>query len=245
MNGTANNELGLGHVLRQAHDSGIPKGIQPMRSSTTVLPAGVAGDVVVASTSHGGRRPAYLSRDDDQTSSPRRDLSRANSPTAERHVPRRARPTSAAPLPSAVSALLRDARRIHTRAVMAPQPHERYAAAHLAALRASAAVLAARAQPAPGNRPRLRTAWDLLTRVAPELSEWALFFAAGAPKRAAADAGLRRAVTAREADDLVRDVETFLGLVGDLLGVPVARGTTGAPPGQATLPANDEHQVSA
>lgn len=72
-------------------------------------------------------------------------------------------------------------------------------------------------------------------RVAPELAEWALFFAAGAPKRAAADAGLTRAVTTREADDLLRDVETFLGLVADLLGVATPA-VSGAPPGQDALP---------
>ena len=55
---------------------------------------------------------------------------------------------------------------------------------------------------------RPRNAWVLLTEVAPELAEWAAFFAAGARKRAAAEAGIESAVTARDADDLVRDVET-------------------------------------
>ncbi|HEY9339189.1 MAG TPA: SAV_6107 family HEPN domain-containing protein, partial [Kribbella sp.] len=35
------------------------------------------------------------------------------------------------------------------------------------------------------------------------------FFAAGAAQRAAAEAGLERAVSTREADDLIRAVETF------------------------------------
>jgi hypothetical protein len=56
--------------------------------------------------------------------------------------------------------------------------------------------------------------------VAPELTEWAQFFAAGAGKRAAAEAGLSRSVTGREADDLLRDVETFLALVETTLGFP-------------------------
>src|SRR5215510_13711343 len=80
----------------------------------------------------------------------------------------------------------------------------RFAAAHLAALRAAAAVLAARARPEPRRRNRLTSVWALLATVAPELSEWAAYFAAGASKRAAAEAGIPRAVTAREADDLVR-----------------------------------------
>jgi hypothetical protein len=60
----------------------------------------------------------------------------------------------------------------------------------------------------------------LLTRVAPELTEWAAFFAAGATKRQAAEAGLTRAVSVREADDLLRDAECFLRVVEQLLGVP-------------------------
>jgi hypothetical protein len=95
----------------------------------------------------------------------------------------------------------------------------RYARAHLAALRAAAAVLAARARPR-GSRARLRSAWVLLAEVAPEMAEWAQFFAAGAGKRAAAEAGLRGVVTEREADDLVRDAEAFLARVARMLGVP-------------------------
>jgi hypothetical protein len=99
---------------------------------------------------------------------------------------------------------------------------ERYASAHLAALRCAAAVLAARARPElPGSRRirRSRNAWVLLTDVAPELAEWAAFFAAGASKRAAAEAGLDGSVTAREADDLLRDTEIFLALVETTIGV--------------------------
>ncbi len=95
----------------------------------------------------------------------------------------------------------------------------RYARAHLAALRAAAAVLAARARPRSRRSGRVRSAWVLLAEVAPELVEWAAFFAAGAGKRAAAEAGLRGVVTEREADDLVREVETFLALVARVLGV--------------------------
>jgi hypothetical protein len=95
----------------------------------------------------------------------------------------------------------------------------RYATAHLAALRAAAAVLSARARPAPGRRSRLTSVWSLLVLVAPELSEWASFFAAGASKRAAAEAGIPRVVTAREADDLIRSAEQFIGIVEVALGL--------------------------
>jgi hypothetical protein len=96
-------------------------------------------------------------------------------------------------------------------------PAERYAAAHRGALHTTAAVLAVRTRPAASKRPR--SAWALLPQVAPELTEWAAFFAAGAGKRAAAEAGLTRAVSAREADDLLRDTQTFLALVETTLGL--------------------------
>ena len=64
-----------------------------------------------------------------------------------------------------------------------------------------------------------RSAWVLLSEVAPELGEWAAFFASGAGKRAAAEAGLPRAVSHREADDLLRDAETFIALVETTLGM--------------------------
>ena len=104
-------------------------------------------------------------------------------------------------------------------AISAPEVPTRYASAHVAALRAAAALLAARAQPAPTRRRPQKNAWVLLTEVAPELAEWARFFAAGAGKRAAAEAGSTRAVTEREADDLVRDADRFLAVVEQALGL--------------------------
>ena len=110
-------------------------------------------------------------------------------------------------------------------------PGQRNALSHLAALRAAAAVLSCRARPtgpagATGSagatgpvgatgakRGRPRSAWVLLCSVAPELTEWAEFFAAGARKRAAAEAGLTGVVTPREADDLLRDAQAFLSVV--------------------------------
>ncbi|RIQ19524.1 SAV_6107 family HEPN domain-containing protein, partial [Jiangella rhizosphaerae] len=88
------------------------------------------------------------------------------------------------------------------------------------------AVLAAKARPAEAGRGRgrrgngPRNVWELLPGVAPELAEWAAFFGANAGKRAAAQAGLPGAVTPREADDLLREADTFLGLVCVMLGLP-------------------------
>ena len=95
---------------------------------------------------------------------------------------------------------------------------ERYAAAHLAALRTAAAVLAVRTRPAapPGGR---APCGRCCRRWRPSSPSGPAFFAAGAAKRAAAEAGLTRAVTAREADDLLRDAQTFLALVETTLGL--------------------------
>jgi SAV_6107-like HEPN len=123
---------------------------------------------------------------------------------------------------SSASHLLAMARHGLHEAATSSRPAERYASAHLAALRCAAAVLAARARPDVSSSRRSRrprNAWSLLTEVAPELAEWATFFAAGASKRAAAEAGIEGAVTAREADDILRDAETFLALAETTIGL--------------------------
>jgi len=91
-------------------------------------------------------------------------------------------------------------------------PLLRYPAAYLAALRGAAAVLAVHARPSP-RRGSARNVWALLAEVAPELSEWTLFFASCSATRSAAEAGIARLVGRREADDLLRAAEQFLGLV--------------------------------
>jgi len=117
-------------------------------------------------------------------------------------------------------ALLESARHGLVSAADESSPGGRYVAAHLAALRAAAAIVAARPAPGTGHRRRgPSSVWELLPRVEPALAEWAAFFAAGARKRAAAEAGLPKAVTAHEADDLLRDAETFLSLAEEALGV--------------------------
>lgn len=121
-------------------------------------------------------------------------------------------------LPAAAGQLLEQARRGLAEAAGSTDPRQRYATAHLAALRAAAAVLAARTRPEAAGRRRPRSAWVLLAQVAPALGEWAPFFAAGAAKRAAAEAGLSHAVTERESDDLVRDAGAFLAVVESSLG---------------------------
>jgi len=121
-------------------------------------------------------------------------------------------------LPATTHSYLARAAESLSEAMAATEVPARYACAHVAALRAAAALLAARAHPAPRRRPQ-KNAWVLLTEVAPELAEWARFFAAGAGKRAAAEAGSSRAVSEREADDLVRDADRFLAVVEQCLGL--------------------------
>lgn len=122
-------------------------------------------------------------------------------------------------IPRSADDLLRSARRSLTEASIATTAGERYAAAHLAALRAAAAVLAARGRPSSSRRSRVLSVWVVLPQVTPELGEWATFFAAGARKRSAAEAGLD-VVSHREADDLVRDADTFLARVCEVIGLP-------------------------
>lgn len=122
-------------------------------------------------------------------------------------------------LPATTHNYLQRAAESLSEAVASRDVATRYACAHVAALRAAAALLAARARPAPARRRNQKNAWVLLAEVAPEMAEWATFFAAGAGKRAAAEAGSVRAATAREADDLVRDADRFLALVEQALGL--------------------------
>ena len=126
--------------------------------------------------------------------------------------------------PAAAGSASRDLSRARTALAEAREADDhliRYSSAHVAALRVAAAVLAVRARPVrSGPRRRVqRNAWVLLSEVAPEFGEWASFFAAGATQRAAAEAGLERAVTIREADDLIRATETFYELVESSLNI--------------------------
>ena len=140
-------------------------------------------------------------------------------------------------LPATTHSYLARAAESLSEAIAAGDVPTRYACAHVAALRAAAALLAARAHPAPTRGRRQKNAWVLLAEVAPELAEWATFFAAGAAKRAAAEAGSTRAVSEREADDLLRDADRFLGVVEQCLGL--------APhlPQQGRLPSRVPSQV--
>ena len=122
------------------------------------------------------------------------------------------------PVPPSARALLESARQGLAAAECETSASGRYVAAHLAALRAAAALVAARPSPGTGRR-KPQSVWELLPRVEPALGEWAAFFAAGAGRRAAAEAGLPQAVSSPEADELLRDAGIFVSLAEDALGV--------------------------
>lgn len=102
---------------------------------------------------------------------------------------------------------LRAARGALTAAELAETPAERYLHAQLAALRVAAVILAARARVRSRGGPR--DVWRVVSDVAPEFAEWAGYFAATRGKREAVAAGAVALVSHREADDLLRDAQTF------------------------------------
>jgi len=102
-----------------------------------------------------------------------------------------------APLPDAVLDLLARSEAELVASTVASDPAETFLHAHLAALRAGAALVQARGRPGP--RSRARTVWDMVTRVAPELADFAAYFAGNAATRSAVEAGRAEVDPARAA----------------------------------------------
>jgi len=105
-------------------------------------------------------------------------------------------------------------------AYQAATPAERYVAAHIAALRAGAALLATRARPSRSSR--IRSVWQMVPTIAPELGEWCAYFDVIGRRRVFVEIG-REPVSQRQADDLVRDAEAFLEQIAGILevGLPI------------------------
>lgn len=120
------------------------------------------------------------------------------------------------PAAPAAVALLKEARHGLAEAEQAADPIAKFITSYLAALRAGAAVLAARGRPHRG-RSRPASVWVLLEAAAPELSEWAAFFAAHSAARAAAQAGVTRRITAASADELCRHTAQFVAIADDVV----------------------------
>ncbi len=119
--------------------------------------------------------------------------------------------SSRPPVAPAAIALLTQASRGLADAERYAEPVERFTESYSAALRAAAAVLAARGRPHRG-RTRPTSVWTLLESAAPELAEWAVFFAAHSGLQAAAQAGITHRISARAADDLLRQAGQFVEL---------------------------------
>lgn len=96
---------------------------------------------------------------------------------------------------------------------------ERFRYAQYAALRAAAAMLAG--QPDSPRRGGPRSVWATLRSSVPELNEWADFFETTGRRVHLVDRGTVH-ITRREADDHIREAETFLGLALARLGLPIA-----------------------
>jgi len=94
------------------------------------------------------------------------------------------------------------------------EPQESFLHAHMAALRAAAAVLELQVVPG-GRRRRVRSAWEQLAEAGPQWQEWADYFAQGAPVRAAIESGRTTTLSAAEADELVAAATDFLDVVRD------------------------------
>ncbi|WP_168581328.1 SAV_6107 family HEPN domain-containing protein [Gephyromycinifex aptenodytis] len=112
--------------------------------------------------------------------------------------------------------LLDRARATLLQACWAQTTTDRYCAAHLAALRAAAALISARMN----RRAPLGHAWSHLATLAPEFSEWADYFSLAGERRLQFESGAGTALQ-READDLLRAAETFHGLILAALGLPL------------------------
>lgn len=126
-----------------------------------------------------------------------------------------AREVGSAPVPARVRQLLVRADAELVAAQFSAEPWEQFSHAHLAAVRAAAAVVAA--QGAPTGRFAPRTVWGQLGAVAPSLSRWAAVFADAAPLRAAVEAGRFDRVTAARAEQALVEAEDFVDVVRDLL----------------------------
>ena len=115
--------------------------------------------------------------------------------------------------PTAVSALARSDAEL-VAAQLAGSPDEQFLHAHLAALRAGAAVLEVTGRPV--RRPQPRTVWEMVSLVEPSLAERCAFFAAGAALRAAVESGrgevepARAEITLAAAEDFADAVRAVI-----------------------------------
>lgn len=121
------------------------------------------------------------------------------------------------PVPASALDLLRRSDAELVAAQLATSPEERFVHAHLAALRAGAALLEVTGRPR--RRPAPRTVWEMVAAVAPTLEHWTSYFAAGAAARAAIEVGRDAGMDDARADRTVAAAEDFQDAVRGHLAV--------------------------
>jgi len=139
-------------------------------------------------------------------------------------------PTTQPPVPDSALDLLARSDAELVAATLASAPDETLLHAHLAALRAGAALVQVRGRP--GGRPAPRTVWDMVAVLAPELAAWAAFFADNAGTRSAVEAGRGDLVDGRRAERALAAAEDFQTAVRAVIGAGVQ------PQGQLALRAS-------
>lgn len=90
-------------------------------------------------------------------------------------------------------------------------PSDRFIASYLSALRAGAAILVAKGRPH-RRAAKPQSTWTLLASAAPEVAQWAEYFAARSTLHAAAQSGLTRRVGAVATEELRHRAEEFVAL---------------------------------
>jgi len=139
-------------------------------------------------------------------------------------------PITQPPVPDSALDLLARSDAELVAATLASAPDETLLHAHLAALRAGAALVQVRGRP--GGRPAPRTVWDMVAVLAPELAAWAAFFADNAGTRSAVEAGRGDLVDGRRAERALAAAEDFQTAVRAVIGADVQ------PQGQLALRAS-------
>src|SRR5665647_1846148 len=138
--------------------------------------------------------------------------------------------TAQPPVPDSALDLLARSDAELVAATLASASDETLLHAHLAALRAGAALVQVRGRT--GGRPAPRTVWDMVAVLAPELAAWAAFFADNAGTRSAVEAGRGDLVDARRAERALAAAEDFQTAVRAVIGAGVQ------PQGQLALRAS-------
>lgn len=92
---------------------------------------------------------------------------------------------------------------------------ENFLHAHMAALRAGAALLAL--HPGTRNRRRVRSVWEQIAELDEVWAPWAALFAAGAPVRAALESGRQRHLDPRQVARTEQAAAEFVGTVADTI----------------------------